>query len=422
MARWREPAGHRQFWGGSPSCRMSISSRTLSVSDVWKHAPGASTSTASPRGYPAPMTSPRDLHAPFSFPRGRSAPNRAVLAAMTNKQSRADGTLGEDELTWLAARARGGFGVVTTCAMHVTPDGQGWDGELGAFGDEHLPGLTRVADSLRAEGALSLAQLVHTGSRAPSRLTGQQPWSASAFTLDEPRFEAPRAATEDDLRRTVDAFGAAAARCAAAGFDGVELHAAHGYLLCQFLGTVTNTRDDAWGGSPERRMRLLREVFAAARASTPDDFLIGVRLSPEVPAQGLAVEASLAVARQLVADGVDFVHASLWDSFAQPETLPELDVPHTTLWRRTLGAEVPLIVTGGLWTPAQAATILDQGADLVGLARAGIAHADWPRRAQDPDWDPERPPYAAQRLRDAALGPRFVDYMRLWPDFVLDEG
>lgn len=373
-------------------------------------------------GATLPAMSPPDLHDPFVFARGPRAPNRVVLAAMTNKQSHPDGTLGEDELTWLAARARGGFGTVTTCALHVSPDGQGWDGELGAFGDEHLPGLTRVAAACRAEGGLALAQIVHTGSRAPSRLTGQQPWSASAFVLDEPRFEAPRAATEEDIRRTIEAFAAAAGRCAAAGFDGVELHAAHGYLLCQFLGTLTNTRDDAWGGSPERRQALLREVLAAARAATPEGFLVGVRLSPEVPAQGLVLDESLAAARQLVADGADFVHASLWDSFAVPETRPDLDVPHTTLWRQTLGPEVPLIVTGGIWTPGQAAQILAQGADLIGLARAAIAHPDWPRRAADPAWDPERPPYSAQRLRDAALGEVFVDYMRRWPDFVREDG
>lgn len=364
---------------------------------------------------------PPELHAPFTYTRGgRTAPNRVVLAAMTNKQSHVDGTLGEDELTWLAARARGGFGTVTTCAMHVTPDGQGWDGELGAFGDEHAEGLKRVATAITAEGQLALAQIVHTGSRAPSRLTGRQPWSASAFTLDEKRFEQPRAATEDDIRRTIDGFAGAARRCAAAGFDGVELHAAHGYLLCQFLGTITNTRDDAWGGSLAKRMGLLREVYAATRAATPDDFLIGVRLSPEVPAQGLAVDDSLAVALQLVEDGVDFVHASLWDSFAVPETKPDLAVPHTTLWRDTLGPDVPLIVTGGIWTPAQAAQILEQGADMIGLARAAIAHPDWPERARDPAWDPERPPYSAARLREAALGDVFVDYMRLWPEFVLE--
>ena len=139
------------------------------------------------------MSAPGILE-PFTFPRtGRVVANRLVLAAMTNKQSHADGTLGEAELEWL--RARRSFGIVTTCAAHVAEDGQGWDGELGVFDDRHVPGLTRLAEALRAEGHLSLVQIFHGGVRAPSRLTGSQPWSASRFQLDAPNFEVPRAAT-----------------------------------------------------------------------------------------------------------------------------------------------------------------------------------------------------------------------------------
>lgn len=366
------------------------------------------------------MPSP-DLHEPFTFARGsRRAPNRVVLAAMTNKQSHADGTLGEDELRWMAARAAGGFGILTTCAAHVSPDGQGWEGELGVFADAHLPGLARLAAAMQAHGGLALAQIAHTGSRAPAALTGQQPWSASAFELDEPNFQTPRAATNDDITRTITAFADAARRCADAGFDGLELHGAHGYLLGQFLGAITNTRDDHWGGTAARRMNLLREVLSACRAAVPDDFLVGVRLSPDVPEQGLKLDASLDVALQLVADGADFIHASLWDSFATPKTRPELDVPHTTLWRETLGADVPLIVTGGIWTPSDARTILEQGADVVGLARVAIPYADWPERAREAGWEPGRPPFSAEELREAALGEAFVDYMRRWPGFVAD--
>ena len=156
--------------------------------------------------YLASMTTPKIL-TPYEFPRtGTQVRNRTVLAAMTNKQSHADGSLGDDELEWLAARARGGFGIVTTCAAHVSPDGQGWDGELGVFDDALLPGLSRLAGALRADGALSLVQIFHGGVRAPSRLTGQQPFSASAFELDAKDFEVPREATVDDIERTIAAL------------------------------------------------------------------------------------------------------------------------------------------------------------------------------------------------------------------------
>ncbi|MHC4377103.1 MAG: oxidoreductase [Planctomycetota bacterium] len=129
---------------------------------------------------------------------------------MTNKQSNSDGSISDDELNWLAARTS--FGIVTTCAAHVTRDGQGWEGELGVFDDALMPGLERLAKTLKDAGTLGLVQIFHGGVRAPSKLTGQQPWSASTFELDAPNFEVPRAATAADIERTIAAFGAAAKR------------------------------------------------------------------------------------------------------------------------------------------------------------------------------------------------------------------
>lgn len=356
---------------------------------------------------------------PFRFPRtGRTVANRLVLAAMTNKQSHADGSLGDDELVWLAARSS--FGIVTTCAAHVSRDGQGWDGELGVFDDTLLPGLTRLAQTLSSAGTLGLVQIFHGGVRAPSRLTGRQPWSASAFQLDAPNFEVPRAATEQDIERTIADFAAAARRSAEAGFAGVEIHGAHGYLITQFLGTVTNTRTDAWGGSLANRARFLREVLAAVKAAVPASFLVGVRLSPEVADQGVVLEDTLEVARWLVEDGVDFLHVSNWDSFRPPAAHPGSDRMLTTWFRDAVGPDVPVIATGGVWTPAQADEVLAHGADLVGLGRAAIGHARWPLDAAVPGWEPTRPPYTPEHLRENGLSATFVEYMRRWKGFVAE--
>lgn len=367
------------------------------------------------------MTAPKIL-SPYVFPRtGTVIRNRLVLAAMTNKQSHDDGTLGDDELEWLVARARGGFGIITTCAAHVSRDGKGWDGELGVFDDSALPGLSRLADALRSAGAVSLVQIFHGGVRAPSRLTGKQPFSASVFELETKGFEVPREATVEDIEGTIAAFAAAARRCAEAGFDGVEIHGAHGYLITQFLGTISNTRRDEWGGSLENRARFVRRIVAATREATPDGFLVGVRISPELPDQGVDLDDSLTVSRWLAADGVDFVHVSNWDSFKPPAVHPESEKLLTTWFREAVGAETPLIATGGVWTPAEADQVLDQGAEMVGLARAAIGNDSWPREAACPDWDPIRPPYTPEHLRNAALGAKMVDYMRRWPDFVTDD-
>jgi 2,4-dienoyl-CoA reductase-like NADH-dependent reductase (Old Yellow Enzyme family) len=349
---------------------------------------------------------PRFLE-PFTFRRtGQTARNRVALAAMTNAQSNPDGTLGEDEYRWLLSRARGGFGVVSTCAAHVALDGQGWAGELGVFDDVHVPGLRRLATDLRREGALSLVQIFHGGVKAPSRMTGQQPWSASEYESKAHGFERPRAATEADIERVIGQFVDAARRSAEAGFDGVELHGAHGYLFSQFLGRISNTRADRWGGAElPNRARLMLETVDAIRARVPADFLVGTRLSPAYPAdQGASPEDSLQVARWLVERGIDFLHIS---------NLGELDgtLGLTRQFRDAIGADVPLTVCGSINTPAEAEAVMEQGADFVALARAAIANPTWPRDAAQAGWEPTRLPLTPVELRERMISERFIEYL-----------
>ena len=351
---------------------------------------------------------------PFTFRTGTTAPNRVALAAMTNGQSHPDGTLGDAELHWLRARAAGGFGIVTTCAAHVAPDGQGWSGELGVFADGHVPGLAAIAAMSHAHGALAMVQLFHGGLRADPALTLTRPWSAS-----EAPDGAYRAATEEDLARVVDDFARAAERARAAGMDGVEIHGAHGYLLTQFLSAVENRRTDAWGGPLEHRARLIRDVTRAVRARVGAPFVVGVRLSPEDfgNAKGLDLDESLAVARWLCDDGVDFVHLSLWDVSRTTAKRPHEHALQA--FRGVVPADVRLLVAGKIWTLADAMRVLDLGADAIALGRAAIANPDWPRRVADPAWTPRRPPLSAQELEERGLSPGFVAYMRKWKDFVL---
>ncbi|MDI1447935.1 NADH:flavin oxidoreductase [Polyangium sp. 6x1] len=359
----------------------------------------------------------KDLFEPLAFRNGRTARNRIALAPMTNQQSHADGTLSDEELHWLALRAEGGFGIVATCAAHVTRDGQGWPGELGIYDDKLLPGLTRLATALRDRGALSIVQIFHGGARADTSVTGERPWSASELEGDAAN---PRAATREDIERVIAAFRDAAVRAHRAGFDGVQLHGAHGYLLGQFLSATGNKRDDAYGGSFENRARLLREATRAARAAVPASFLVGVRISPEDwgQAKGLDLDENLTLTRWLAEDGIDFLGVSLWDSFANTKKRP--DVHPIPIFRHALPADVPLFVAGKIWTRAEAEALLELGADGVSLARSAILNPDWPLRARDATWEPRRPPMAAAELLERGLSPKFVDYMRRWKGFVAD--
>ncbi len=355
---------------------------------------------------------------PFVFRGGARARNRAWLAPMTNQQSHDDGSLSDDELRWLEMRARGGFGVIETCAAHVALDGQTWPGELGVFDDRLLPGLGRLASALSRHGALGIVQIFHGGLRSPRSITGLAPWSAAAYQA--PGLDRARAATDEDLTRVIRQFRDAAARCSAAGFAGVELHGAHGFLFGQFLSTTMNTRTDGWGGSLEGRARLLRETMRAVRAAVPERFVVGVRLSPEshANATGLDLDESLQVARWLCEDGADFIHVSLWDVFRNTTKRPaEHPLP---LFRRVMPRGVALVAAGGVWTPKEAEAVLDKGADAVAIGRAAIANPDWASRAADASWQPRRPPLAVTELRERGLSERFAGYMRNWEGFVAD--
>jgi 2,4-dienoyl-CoA reductase-like NADH-dependent reductase (Old Yellow Enzyme family) len=339
--------------------------------------------------------------------------NRVWLAPLTNMQSHADGTLGEDELRFLGMRADGGFGLVETCAAHVAQDGKAWPGELGVHDDAMLPGLTRLAARLHAGGALASVQLFHGGLRAEPKVSGLSAWSASAF--DEGGAVA-REGTEDDIERTIEAFAAAAVRCEKAGFDAIELHGAHGYVLSQFLSTTYNRRTDRWGGSLENRARMIRQTMRAVRERAPS-LVRAVRLSPEDfgQARGLDLDETIEVARWLADDGMEVLHLSLWRAAQNTKKRP--DAHATRLFRDALGDRVRIVVAGRILSREDAERQLDLGADAVALGRAGIANHDWPDRVAE-----GRPlavePVTAEHLLGEGLSESFVGYMRGWKGFV----
>lgn len=349
------------------------------------------------------------LFQPLTLRCGLVLPNRIALAPMTNGQSLPDGRLGDVEYEWLARRAGGGYGMIETCAAYVALDGKAWAGELGVDRDDDLPGLRRLADRIRQGGAAGIVQLFHGGVRAASKLTGTQVWSASVFHEDGPHFEVPRAATPEDVERVIEQFAAAAARCEAAGFEGVELHGAHGYLLTQFLSRTMNPRPF------EERAGFVRRVMQAVRARVSPRFCVGVRLSLEDRggAKGLDLDESLQVARWLAEDGADFIHASLWDASKPTAKRPgEHPIP---LVRAAVPPEVAVIVAGAIWTHAEAEAALARGADVVAIGRAAILNPEWPRTD-----GVKQPPATRAELAAVAVSPAFADYLTRWKNLVAD--
>jgi 2,4-dienoyl-CoA reductase-like NADH-dependent reductase (Old Yellow Enzyme family) len=359
------------------------------------------------------------LFEPVPLRCGLVLPNRIALAPLTNLQSEPDGMLGDAELAFLARRAEGGFGLISTCAAYVALDGKAWAGQLAIDRDACVPELTRLAARIHAGGAKAIVQLFHAGARAEPALTGQACWSASVFTEGVPAGQAPREATEDDIARVIAQFAGAAARAQAAGFDGVELHGAHGYLLSQFVSRTMNRREDRWGGDLTGRARLIREVTRAVRARCDPAFAVGVRLSLEDfgQARGLDLDDSLELVRWLADDGIDFLHASLWEYARMTAKRP--DAHPLPLVRAALPPGVAVFAAGKVWTREDAEAVCARGAEVVALGRAAILNPAWPRviAAGEPI---VRPPLTRAELAARAVSPPFATYLTRWRDFVAD--
>jgi len=354
-----------------------------------------------------------DLFAPLTFTRGPAMKNRVMLAPLTNCQSHPDGTLSDEEFHWLTLRARGGFGLTMTCAAHVQASGQGFPGQLGIFGNEHLPGLTRLAAAIKAQGSVAVVQLHHAGMRSPADLIGQAPHCPSAN--DE--FKA-RALTGAEVEKLAADFIAAAKRAEIAGFDGVEIHGAHGYIIAQFLSAEVNTRTDQWGGSPQNRARLLHTIIAGIRATCRPDFNLGLRLSPE--RFGLDLGEIRDLAQQLMTAGdIDYLDMSLWDVNKEPIDEAFKGASLMSVFTSLQRGNVRLGVAGKVMSAATARDCLAAGCDFVLVGRGAVLHHDWPMRAAaDTGFVPVALPVTRAHLDTEGLSPVFIDYMANWKGFV----
>jgi 2,4-dienoyl-CoA reductase-like NADH-dependent reductase (Old Yellow Enzyme family) len=357
-----------------------------------------------------------DLFTPLNFDRGPAWKNRFMLAPLTNCQSHADGSLSDEEFRWLTMRATGGFGLVMTCAAHVQAQGQGFPGQLGIYSDALLPGLTRLAAKIRSEGAVSSVQLHHAGLRSPAELIGRAPVGPS----DDAETGA-RALGTDEVEQLVEDFIAAAVRAERAGFDGVEIHGAHGYIVCAFLSPETNRREDRYGGSPQKRARVLEDIIAGVRARCRPDFQLGLRLSPE--RFGLVTAEIRDLAGELMTAGkLDYLDMSLWDVFKAPVDPAFKDRPLIDWFADLPRGTTRLGVAGKIMSADDARRVLASGVDFAVVGRGAVLHHDFPKLiAADPDFEPIARPVSRDHLLNEGLSPVFVEYMDQWKGFVAPE-
>ena len=307
----------------------------------------------------------QSLFETYSFNNGVTAKNRLAIAPLTHWAAGNDGQVTDEELSYLRARAHG-FGLFISAATAVSREGIGFTGQPAAYREADELSLAKRATAMKSGGALAIAQLQHAGAAALTTLNGGVPFAPSSVANQEVDILGAKqkvntkALTEDGIRKVINDFAYATELAIRAGFDGIELHGANGYLLQQFLSAKTNKRTDEWGGSIEKRMRLPLAVTDAVmevreRMNRPD-FIIGYRLTPEEPGEdGLTMDDTLALIDALADKGIQYIHMSLHGYYNNARRGTGAGQPRLQLAKDSLkGRSVALIGVGGLRTPDMA--------------------------------------------------------------------
>ncbi len=329
------------------------------------------------------MASPHD---PLQLPCGLTLPNRIMKAAMSEALANAghspDGRLEQVYRTW----GQGGYGLLITGNVMVDRTQLGEPGNVVIEDDRDRDALTRWAKAAHDTGTPIWVQLNHPGRQSNPFAIGHVPVAPSAVPLNLPGSPTPRELTAAEIEDIIERFAAAAAVCEAAGFDGVQVHAAHGYLVTQFLSPLSNLRTDQWGGDPKRRMRFLLEIVRRIRARVAPGFAVSVKLnSADFQRGGFSEEESRDVVKALAGDGLDLIEISggnyespaMSGSAASSTNEREayfLDYARTV---RALAGDVPLAVTGGFRSRRAIEEALQAGdCDVVGVARPAVITPD----------------------------------------------
>ncbi|CAH1662888.1 oxidoreductase [Chelatococcus asaccharovorans] len=307
---------------------------------------------------------------------GLTLKNRIVMPPMQQYQGTAEAFATDYHVHHYARRARGGVGLVIIESTAVAPEGRLMADDIGLFSDAHMAPVAAIAAAVKAEGVPIIIQLSHGGRKSRPH-PGSRLIAPSAIPHDDD-YGMPEAMSLDDITRVVMAFATAARRALAAGFDGLELHAAHGYLLHQFLSPLSNRRTDAYGGDLEGRSRIIADVIRAVREAVGRDVPVTIRVSAsDYQPGGLTADRVAEALERLVPLGLDAVHVS--SGGLSPEPPPNAGPGYQVGFARTIREriKVPVIAVGNIRTKAQVEDILGEGhADLVAIGRPLLVHPD----------------------------------------------
>jgi 2,4-dienoyl-CoA reductase-like NADH-dependent reductase (Old Yellow Enzyme family) len=331
----------------------------------------------------------------FTLPNGVELKNRLVMAPMTNFSSNPDGTVSDAEVSYYARRSSGVSMVITACT-YVTPNGKGFHGEFAGDKDEMIPSLSQLAKAIKEQGAKAILQIFHGGRMCPPELVpngeivsaSDVPAVRGGASTEEPDVK-PRPLTVNEVEEIIKAFGETTRRAIEAGYDGVEIHGANGYLIQQFFSPHSNRREDQYGGSLEKRMTfplaIVDEVQKVVKEHATPEFIVGYRFSPEEPeTPGITMGDTLKLVDTLANKGLTYLHVSLGEFFSTARRgVEDTNKTRIEYLLETINNRVPLIGVGSIYTADDARKAFKTGVPLLALGRELIIDPDWVQKVAE---------------------------------------
>ncbi|MGG3445227.1 NADH-dependent flavin oxidoreductase [Bacillus nitratireducens] len=332
-----------------------------------------------------------NLFEAFTFKSGVTLKNKVVMAPMTTWAGNDDYTISDEEVTYYKKRVNG-VGLVITGCTHVQANGIGFTNEFAGYDDTFIPSLRKLADAAKSGGAPAILQIFHAGNKAlPDFTPGGDVGSASALETEASPFAPsvlPRELSHDEILEVIRDFGETTRRAIEAGFDGVEIHGAHGFLLQNFFSPFFNRREDEWGGSLENRLRfplaVVREIQSVIKKNAKKPFALGYRFSPDEPQEGaLRMKDTYELINHLIEANIDYVHASLASALTAKPVDSQDEKTYLELITEHVNGRIPLMAAGSIVTPDDASLALEKGISLAAIGHGLIMNPDWVEKVQD---------------------------------------
>lgn len=329
----------------------------------------------------------KELFQEITLPNGVVLNDRLGVAPMTTYSGNDDGTVSDEELTYYNRRAGLGSLYISAC-IAVSENGIAFPNQFIGFDDSALPRLTQMAKEMKSKGSKAILQIQHGGRQGQPALIKANETVAPSAVPGAAGTPTPRELTESEIEAIIEDFGQTTRRAIEAGFDGVEIHGANTYLLQQFVSSVTNQRQDQWGGSLENRLKfplaVQKKVQDIVAKYADEQFIVGYRLSPEENDEttvGYTIEETKVLVEELIQRGIHYIHVSLMEIMKTPKGADQGD-SIVRILADQIDGRVAFVAVGSVKTPEDALTALAEGADIVVIGRQALIDPEWTEKVK----------------------------------------